>query len=193
MNSNESNAFINNNIDLESNPYITEKSYSNNIRKIRINTMKANLIAVFILLGVQIVFIFVGIFAFEQKALQILFCIINLPILLIISFSPGGTVCQYDYSSKTFTSYLLPTVPIPIPYKCFSLTINFEKIDGFYLQNVTGGTKKYYKIGVKDISEQYRIIAIGQDSGCQGELDEKIKMIPFILRTYLKPAGPTMS
>ena len=191
MNANESNVFINDNI--ESNPYITEKSYSNNVRKIRINTMKGNLIAVFIILGLQIVFIFVGIFVFEQKALKIMFCTIHIPLLIILAFSPGSTICQYDYSSRTFTSYLLPTVPIPIPYKCFSLTINFEKIDGFYLQNVKGGTKKYYKIGVKDISEQYRIIAIGQDNGCQSELNEKIKMIPFILRAYLKPTGPSMS
>lgn len=183
---NESSVFINNR-NTEDNPYISEISYKNSIRKIRINTMKSNLIALIILFVLEIAFVIIGIFLFENKSLKIMFCTIQLPFIIILAFSPGGTVCKYDYNSKTFSSYLLPTVPIPIPYMCFSLTINFEKIDGFYLQKVSGGTKKYYKIGVKDINGKDNVIAIGQDYKCQSDLDEKIKFIPFLLRAYLKP------
>ena len=183
---NESSVFINNG-NTEDNPYIAEISYKNSIRKIRINTMKSNLIALIILFVLEIAFVIIGIFLFENKSLKIMFCTIQLPFIIILAFSPGGTVCKYDYNSKTFSSYLLPTVPIPIPYMCFSLTINFEKIDGFYLQKVSGGSKKYYKIGVKDINGKDNVIAIGQDNKCQSDLDEKIKFIPFLLRAYLKP------
>ena len=184
---NESSVFINNE-NTENNPYISEISYKNNIRKIRLNTMRVNLIAVIILFVTQIAFILVGILIFsENKPLKIMFCTIQLPILIIIAFSPGGTVCKFDYSSKTFSSRLYPTVPIPIPYGCFSLTINFEKIDGFYLQKIGVTTKKYYKICVKDINNKDSVIAIGQDNKCQSDLDEKIKFIPFLLRAYLKP------
>ena len=183
---NESSAFINNE-NTENNPYISEISYKNNIRKIRISTMKANLIAVIILLVVQVALIFIGIFLFENKSLKIMFCTMQLPMIIIFAFSPGGTVCKFDYNSKIFSSCLLPTIPIPIPYMCFSLTINFDKIDGFFLQKVGNTTKKYFKIGVKDISGKDKIIAIGQDIKCESNLDEKIKFIPFLLRAYLKP------
>ena len=183
---NESSVFMNNE-NTESNPYISELSYKNSIRKIRINTMKSNLIAIIILAVLQVALILLGIFLFENKALKIMFCTIQLPFILILAFAPGGTVCKYDYSTKTFSSCLLPTVPIPIPYMCFSLTINFQQIDGFYLQKVGSTTKKYYKIGVKDINGKDTIIGIGQDNKCQSDLDEKIKFIPFLLRAYLKP------
>lgn len=185
---NDSIVFINNE-NTEKNPYITEISYKNNIRKIRINSMKANLIGLIILLVLQVALILIGIFLFENKTLKIMFCTIQLPFIILLAFSPGGTVCKFDYSSKIFSSCLLPTIPIPIPYMCFSLTINFEKIDGFFLQKVGNMTKRYYKVGVKDISGKDNIIAIGQDAKCQchGNLDEKIKFIPFLLRAYLKP------
>lgn len=183
---NESSVFIKNE-NTENNPYISEISYKNNIRKIRINTMRGNLIALIILFSLQIALMLVGIFLFENKSLKIMFCTIQLPFIIIIAFAPGGTVCKYDYNSRTFSSCLLPTVPIPIPYICFSLTIDFQKIDGFFLQKVGTVTKKYYKIGVKDINGKDNIIAIGQDNKCQSDLDEKIKCIPFLLRAYLKP------
>ena len=183
---NESSVFINDE-NTEKNPYITEISYKNNIRKIRINTMKANIIGLIILLVLQVALILIGVLLFENKSLKIMFCTMQLPFLIILAFSPGSTVCKFDYSSKIFSSCLLPTIPIPIPYMCFSLKINFENIDGFFLQKVGKTTKKYYKIGVKDISGKDNIIAIGQDIGCKSNLDEKIKFIPFLLRAYLKP------
>ena len=185
---NEANAFINNqNQNQEPYPFISEMSYSNDIRKIKLNPMKAGLIVLMIYVGIQIIFVFVGLFAFNNKPLRILFCTIHLPFIAILAFSPGSTICKFDYNSKTFTSYVIPILPIPIPYPCLSTKINFQDISGFFLQKVKGVTKKYYKVGVKDNNGVEKIISIGQDIKCDSEYDQRLNFIPFILRAYLKP------
>ena len=181
---NDMNDFINNK--QEPYPYIKEVSYSNDVRKIKISGNKGILITVIILLCLQVVMMVLGLTLFkDMPPLNILFCVIELPYLLLLLLYPSSAICQYDYKSRTFISYIIPF--IPIPYMCFSLTINFQQIDGFYLQKVGSMTKKYYKIGVKDINGKDTIIGIGQDNKCQSDLDENIKFIPFLLRAYLKP------
>jgi len=176
------NVFINNG-NTEDNPYISEISYKNSIRKIRINTMKSNLIALIILFVLEIAFVIIGIFLFENKSLKIMFCTIQLPFIIIFAFAPCNSICIYDYISKTFSSYITPI--IPIPYTCLSTKINFNEISGFYLQKFKRGTKKYYKLGVKSINETEQIIAIGQDTSCKLEFDNSLDYMPYILRALL--------
>jgi hypothetical protein len=183
---NEANAFINSQ-QHEPYPFISEMSYSGDVRKIKINSMKGPFIGLMICIGTQIIFIFVGLFAFDNKPLRILFCTIQLPYIVIIALSPGNTICKYDYNSKIFTSYMIPTLPIPIPYPYFNVKINFQDISGFFVQKIKGGTKKYYKVCVKDKNDEEKIISLGQDTKCSTEYDERINFIPFILRAYLKP------
>ena len=167
-------------------PYIKEIKYAGGIRKIKIKTSKAYLIGIIILLCSEAVFLIIGLTVFsDDKPMKIMFCTIQLPFILMFAFIPANATCEYDYATKTFSSYVTPV--IPIPFGCFSTKINFSDISGFYLQKLKGGTKKYYKIGVKSDDGREQIIAIGQDTKCQGEFDKSLDYIPYILRALLKP------
>ena len=181
---NDMDDFINNNH--EPYPYIKEISYSNDVRKIKISANKGIIIAVIILLCAQVIMIIMGLTLFkDMPPLKIFFCVIELPFVLIMLLYPASAICQYDYKSRTFISYVIPF--IPIPYMCFSTKeINFNDIEGFFLKKKKNMNKKYYKIGVKLKDESQRIIIVGQDTGCKSEYDEKLNYIPFILRRLLK-------
>ena len=121
----------------------------------------------------------------DMPPLKILFCVIELPFILIMLLYPANAICQYDYKSMTFISYVIPF--IPIPYMCFlTKEINFNDIEGFFLKKNKNMNKKYFKIGVKLKDESQRIIMVGQDAGCKAEYDEKLNYIPFILRKLLR-------
>ena len=168
-------------------PYIKEISYSNDVRIIKIKGQKATLITFIILACFQVVMVIIGLTAFkEYKFVKILFCVIELPFMLIMLIAPADALCKYDYNSRTFISYVVPI--IPIPYMCFSTkTINFNEISGFFLKKKKTVNKKFYKIGVKLNDEDERIILVAQDPGCSSEYNEKLNYIPFILRRLLKP------
>ena len=167
-------------------PFVKEIKYTGDIRKIQIKTSKAYIIAIIIFLCIQAIFLIIGLTAFaDNKPLKILFCTIQLPFIIMFAFIPANATCIYDYTTKTFSSYVSPV--IPIPFGCFSTKINFNEIAGFFLHKLRGGTKKYYKIGVKGQDGRLQIIVIGQDTKCQTDFDKNLDYIPYILRAMLKP------
>ena len=167
-------------------PFVKEVKYTGDIRKIQIKTSKAFLIGMIILVSIQVIFIIIGLTAFaNNKPLKILFCTIQLPYILMFLLIPANATCIYDYTTKTFTSYVSPI--IPIPFGCFSTKINFNEIAGFFLHKLKHGTKKYYKVGVKREDGRILVIAIGQDTKCQTDFDKNLDYIPYLLRTFLKP------
>ena len=182
---NDVNDLINNN--QEPFPYIKEKSYSNDVRKIKISGNKGIFISIIILFCLQLIMVIIGLTLFKDDTpSKIIFCVVELPFLIILLLVPGNAICVYDYKTRTFNSYIVPF--IPIPYMCFSTKeINFNDIEGFFLKKKKSLYKKYYKIGVKLKDESQRTIMVGQDTGCNSEYNEKLNYIPFILRRLLKP------
>ena len=166
-------------------PYVKETSYSGDLRKIQLSSGNGILIAVIILAVVQVIMMIIGFTAFpDAKPIKIMFCVMELPFLLILLIVPYKAVCEYDYINKTFRNYVQGI--IPIHYTCFSMNINFYDIAGFYLHKKKGVTKKYYIVGVKLQNGQNKVILTGQDTSCNMEYDRKLDYIPFILRRLLK-------
>ena len=175
---------INNN-NQESFPYIKEISFLYDMRKIKIFSWKGNIIALIIFLCIQLILTLVAFLAFnDNHFIKLVFCIVEVPSIIVFILAPSNAICKYDYTNKVFSSYITPI--IPIPYYCFSTKVNFHEISGFFLNKIKKYNKKYYQIGVKlnDGSEQ--IIIVGQDHTCKSEFDEKLDYIPYILRALLK-------
>ena len=168
-------------------PFVKELSYSDDIRKIKITGGKGMLYALYITLSMEVICVILGLTLFADiKPLKILFCIMQLPYMLIFLFSPADAICKYDYTNKTFVSYITPL--LPIPYTCFfSNQINFYDIEGFFLSKSKNANKKYFKVGVRLQNGQEIIIYVGQDASCSCEFRKEIDFIPFILRKLLKP------
>ena len=94
-------------------PYVKETSYSGDLRKIQLSSGNGILIAVIILAVVQVIMMIIGFTAFpDAKPIKIMFCVIELPFLLILLIVPYKAVCEYDYINKTFRNYVQGIIPI---------------------------------------------------------------------------------
>ena len=167
-------------------PFVKEIKNTGDTRKIRIITSKGYFIGIIILIIIQVILMIIALATIsDDKSLKIMICTIELPIIVLFVFIPGNTTCLYDYTSKTFSSYI--SLLIPLPFHYFSTKLNFNEISGFYIKKVKTVTKKYYKIGIKNEDGKEIIIAMGQDIKCDTEFDKNLDNIPFILRSFLKP------
>ena len=130
-----------------------------------------------------------GLFLFAHLIhLKILFCVMEVPLMILFLLMPANAICIFDYNAKTFRSY--PVGIIPIPCKCFSnIFINFCDISGFFVKKSIKQGKRYCKVGVKLNDGQELAIIVGQIVKC-GYQDsqelEPLNYIPYILRKFLK-------
>ena len=179
-------------------PFIKEIDYDLGIRKIKIKFELAYIITIIILIVVQLILMAVGFIAFKHNnEIKILFCVLELPLILAFLLVPANAICIYDYNAKTFRSY--PVGIIPIPCRCFSnVFVNFCDIAGFFVKKVTKRGKRNYKIGVKLNDGQELTIMVGQNPKVKcsctpppEEVDE-MNYIPFLLKKYLKPGETNM-
>lgn len=166
-------------------PFIKEKSHSQGTRTIEIIAWKGIYYSLYILLGLEAIYILLAITLFRNIAfVKWLFILIMLPFIILLLFIPVKAICKYDYNNKKFSSYTTPV--IPIPYFCYSISINFSDISFFYFFKFRKYSKKYYKIGINTIDGEDHDIILGQCHACSLEYDIKLNQIPSLLKLYLR-------
>ena len=174
----------NNNNNLQS-PYIKEKSYSQGERIIEIIVWKSIYYSLILFLILEIIEITIAFTVFRNiNFLKWIFVFLLVPIFIPFLFIPVKAICKYDYNNKIFSSSVSPIIPITYPF--YSNKINFENISFFYFFKIKKAGKKYYKIGINKKDGKDQDIILGQDIQCSREYDEKVKQIPFILKSFLR-------
>ena len=176
--------FIPGNNNMQS-PYIKEKSHIQGERIIEIIAWKSIYSSLIVFIILEIIEIIIAFTLFRKITfLKWLFILFLFPIFIPFLFIPVKAICKYDYNNKIFLSHVSPV--IPITYSFYSNKINFEDISFFYFFKINKAGKKYYKIGINKKDGEDHDIILGQDIKCSREYDNKVKQIPFILKTYLR-------